>query len=155
MPGAGSGDFTDLITGSYSLDQLELPPALYIASARQGDRDGFTDGVDISTQPSIVETHFRRGGCISRESFRCSGKTRTQSCWFSNTGIAAGWRPPYWNVVGGCHRSGWSLRASRYCPRPLPCLCFTWSRLVGGPTPIYFHVWIRNFSHPSGIAHSR
>jgi protocatechuate 3,4-dioxygenase beta subunit len=62
----GSGDFTNLITGSYSLDQLDLPPALYVASARQGDRDALTDGIDISSQPSILEIHLRQDPAVFR-----------------------------------------------------------------------------------------
>jgi protocatechuate 3,4-dioxygenase beta subunit len=62
----GSGDFTDLVTGSYSLEQYDLPPALYIASARQGERDALADGIDISNQPSILEIHLRQDAAVFR-----------------------------------------------------------------------------------------
>ena|GEM_PF-5411777 len=62
----GSADFSELITGSYNLDHLDLPPALYMASARQGDRDALADGIDISSQPSILEIHLRQGAAVFR-----------------------------------------------------------------------------------------
>jgi hypothetical protein len=62
----GSADFTDLIMGSYNLDQLDLPPSLYMASARQGDRDALADGIEISSQPSILELHLRQGAAVLR-----------------------------------------------------------------------------------------
>ena len=58
--------FTDLITGSYDLDELNLPPSLYLASARQGERDVLADGVDVSRQSSTLEIHLRQGAGVFR-----------------------------------------------------------------------------------------
>jgi hypothetical protein len=50
----GSADFTDLITGSYDLDELNLPSSFYLVSVRQGERDVLADGVDISEAKDLA-----------------------------------------------------------------------------------------------------
>jgi hypothetical protein len=62
----GTASFTDLVTGSYNLDQLALPGAFYLASLRQGDRDALEDGIDISSRSSTLEIHLRSGAAVFR-----------------------------------------------------------------------------------------
>jgi hypothetical protein len=57
-------------SGKYDLASISLPLGVYLASARQGDRDALTEGVKVAKDAAPLELRFRSGGATVLGSVR-------------------------------------------------------------------------------------
>jgi hypothetical protein len=63
----GGGVVPSIKAGKYTFGGFQgIPQGLYVASAKQGDRDVLTDGLEVTKEATTIEIRVRRGAGVAR-----------------------------------------------------------------------------------------